>query len=210
MLAMVDTRHVPLDWAGLDWFVAVALGDGLSSVHGQSDGNTALKAISAMFEGSDVPLFIPRFRQCHRQRGGRGPWVERTVPVLPGYAFIGDLDAARRVIAAWRFGPHAHRACPVAGFLGGWEAPRKVSSYVMHAMFAAQERNWDMRGLGQPAGADSVRKGDQVQLDVGPLAEMAGTVQRLRSGNKVEIIAELFGRQVTVTAWLDRITKSGA
>jgi hypothetical protein len=185
---------VPFEWVSLSWYVA--------SVAGGKDD-----AARAWLEDCGVPVFMLEGKQAYRPRGPqRGPRLLRTYRVLSGYLFVGDLALAQLCMARWKADQRRRDLpCPIDGFLGAGGVPCRVNGAAMQALFAAHEC-----GRFAPATLDDEARqriaiGSNVRITVGPFAFIEGIVTAFKSGDRAEILMNLFGHSRAVTVGLDSI-----
>lgn len=200
------TGSIPLAWSGLRWHVAVLQGDGLGGLHGQSDGRSAIEYGLRFFRLAQIPAFVPAERRKSPRNGSgkRRKGGQRFRPIMPGYIFVGDSNAALAAIRSWESGPLGQIwRCPVKGLLSVDGKALLVSSFAMQAMFALQERNWQID-------ADSLQPGMRVRIQDEAMAGVVGVINKILSGDRIEILAELFGREVAVKLPVDSLVIHGA
>lgn len=187
-------RSAPLAWSGLDWHVAAARGP-----HAEAE---------AFLQQAGCIAFSPAFWVAHR-RGGRGPWLETLDRPMGGYVFVCGLEAAFTGMARRR---QQGLAVPVAGFLGALGRPARVNGMAMQALFALNERGSEWR-MQCPSAFDPrlrmIRPGTKVRVATGAFSEVDAVVTAVLAGDRVEIMAQLFGREHVSKVALDRLVEIG-
>lgn len=188
---------VPLQWSGLDWYVAAV-------DHGR-DGEAR-----EWLEGKSIPVFMVEGCKPYRHRTG-GEWRKRYWLPFEGYLFVGDLTRVQRAISGWHVDRHRRAIeCPVYGLLGADAKPSRVNGFAMQALFAAHDAGW-FTGTKRRRidGVIPFKVGESVAVNVGPWASVDALIKAFKGEDRVEIKLQLFGIEHLTTVGLDSISKKG-
>lgn len=209
----MSQNPIPLDWSGLDWHVALVRRDRLAADWLQWHGCKVL-----LVEGA----------RAVRDRRGNGK--RRLEPWLPfaGYVFFSGLAGATRALHDWHR-PDVRLAfscdlalqrrhggaplaptrqgddAPVVGLLGGNAGPWRVSPFAMQALFAMVDADAFRARSVRESVERTLRIGQEVAIMDGPFMGIAAMVRSFHSGDRLEIAAQLFGREVAMRVPLDTV-----
>ncbi len=151
-------------------------------VHTQPHGEDRAR-LNLERQGFDV--YLPKYLK-HRRHARRIEHVRR--PLFPRYLFV-RFDAER---AQWR---SINGTLGVAYIVSHGDQPIPVPDRIVDAMQARHNED-DLVVLHSP---DSFQAGQKLEIVDGPFAWHTGLFQRLDDNERVVLLLDLLGRQVSVT-----------
>ncbi len=151
-------------------------------VHTQVNGE---ERAQLNLERQGFEVYLPRYLK-HRRHARRVERVKR--PLFPRYLFV-RFDPER---AQWR---SINGTFGVAHLVSHGSKPIPVPDQIVTAIGARH----DADGLVVLHPADSFRPGQKLEIVDGPFAWHTGVFQRLNDNDRVVLLLDLLGRQVSVT-----------
>lgn len=146
--------------------------------------NQEARAAQHLARQGFAPL-LPQFRKTRRHARK----IETiAAPLFPGYLFVA-FDAARQ---AWR---SVNGTCGVQRLICQGERPVALPDDFM-AQLLARRDDEGFFAAPQP----DLRRGDRVRLLAGPFADCVATILRLGESERVWLLLDVLGRQVTAQA----------
>lgn len=135
-------------------------------------------------ERQGYQVYLPQYLK-RRRHARRIDWVR--APLFPRYFFVALDDE----VARWR---PINSTVGVSGIVGWGDVPMPVPDWVVDEIRAREDKD----GLVALATASTFRKGDEVHIVRGPMADSVGIFDAVADQDRVVVLLSLMGRQVKV------------
>lgn len=196
-------ERVPVHWLGFDWYCV--------AVHQGSD----IDFHQAMYDYG-FPSFVVEGRRLRRIGADRRRRLCQWLP-LEGFVFVADLGDAMPCVHALSHGGKplvrdvvgrvpVERTKPKRDY-PPVARPSRLNGAVMQTLFIAHDCGEFIPRNEREANRNWLHVGDTVLIRDGAFDGHEGLVRAIHSGNRIEILAQLFGRETRLNVRLDSVDR---